>query len=157
MGGELHIIVEKVKGNKELFVFKESNVLKLKGDFKKEIENDVGQSIKSKVTKVLIGREKTGPNKTKWKHTVLCDHQGNDAPTLDSSFKNLSSGKRKTNLYKIIKGMNIGEEDATTNMKNFLTDVYDFYSDFRKQDLIQNSNKEAAQHAFVTGILARSI
>lgn len=144
---ELHIIAEiGEEKKKHLFIFSESGNKKSNDDLEAEIKN-IGKGLSA--TKVLIGREELEGGKFK----VLVEHKtGNDTPEV-RGFKTIGC-KVGENLESRVADLATGNfEDSRGGIKEIIKEAKGLYSDLKEKNLIQNSDKEAAQHGFIGGML----
>ncbi|WP_264731826.1 hypothetical protein [Wolbachia endosymbiont (group A) of Sphaerophoria taeniata] len=135
-----------------LFVFAEGREKRTEDQLQQDMENIVRQ-LKSNVTKVLIGREVLGEEDQKWKFKVLVEHKtGNDTPEI-RGFKTIGC-KVGENLESRVADLATGNfEDSRGGIKEIIKEAKGLYSDLKEKNLIQNSDKEAAQHGFISGML----
>ncbi len=148
---ELHIIAEiGEEKKKHLFIFSESGNKKSNDDLEAEIKN-IGKGLSA--TKVLIGREELEGGDGKWKFKVLVEHKtGNDTPEI-RGFKTIGC-KVGENLESRVADLATGNfEDSRGGIKEIIKEAKGLYSDLKEKNLIQNSDKEAAQHGFISGML----
>ncbi len=154
---KLHIIAEiGEEKKKRLFIFSESGNKKSNDDLEAEMKN-IGKGLSA--TKVLIGREvlegeeKKKEEDQKWKFKVLVEHKTGSREPETKGLKTIDCKVGK-NLGDNIVELGRGKlKDSTDAVEKVIQEAEKLYSDLKGKFLIQNSDKEAAQHGFINGML----
>lgn len=154
---ELHIIAEiEEEEKKHLFIFSESKDKKPNAFLKEKIKN-IGEGLSA--TKVLIGREvlegeeKKKEEDQKWKFKVLVENQEGNDPKITKVFKKVDCEAGK-NLEGSVAELGRGKlKDSKDAVEKVIQEAKKLYSDLKEKHIICNSDKEAAQHGFISGML----